>query len=111
MCFPAAVAFSTISSLLGGIDRDIDDFDVADRQKFVNARINFWNAVILCGFFGGFAVPVGDAYDFKSGSLVGGQMSVVDDSAGADDADSAVELARQFRFVVEMRENFGDRCH
>src|SRR5271154_5156315 len=34
-------------------------------------------------------------------------MGVIDDSTRADDPDALAEVAWQFRFVVEMRENVG----
>ena len=60
-------------------------------------------------FFGGMfrllMIPIGDAHDFESSFLVGGQVRIVDNPTGADNADSVVHALRQFRFVIEVREN------
>ena len=59
-------------------------------------------------FLGLGVIFIGYAYDFEASLFVGREMGVINDSTRADDPDSLVEIARQFRLVIEMRKNI---CH
>jgi len=56
-------------------------------------------------FLGLSMIFICDAYDFETGLFVSREVGVINDSTRAEYPDSLVEIARQFRFVIEMREN------
>src|SRR6202795_1795146 len=86
----------------------VDDSNCRVGEQFICRGIYFWNSMVarcllsLCFIF------VGYADYFEAGFLVSRQMGVINDSACADERDSVVKPARQFRLVVEMREYI---CH
>jgi hypothetical protein len=91
--------------LLGRIDRYVDDLDLRLTQQLIDAGIDFSDSVFFGGALGLLTIPICDPDDFESSLPVGGQVRIVDDSAGADNADSVVHALRQYWFVIEMRKN------
>jgi len=91
--------------LLGGIDGNVNDLDLRSIQQFVDRGIDVRYCVVSGSALGLFAIAVRDAENFEAGLFVSGQMRVVDDPPGANDANATVHAPRQFGFVIEMREN------
>ncbi len=78
------------SDLLGWIHGYVDDLDFRLPQQLFDARVNPRDPVFFGGALRLFTIPVGNADNFEPCLLVGGQVSIVDDSSGTDNADSAV---------------------
>ena len=82
------------SDLLRRIDGYVDDLDLGLTEQLVDTGTHFPDSVLFGGTFRFFAISVGDAHDLKSNFLIGGQMRIVDDSSGTDNADPVVQSLR-----------------
>src|ERR1700687_4856495 len=89
--------------LPSGINGYVDDLDLRLTQQFIDADIDFSDSVFFGGTLRLLTIPVSDTDNFESSLLVGGQMRIVHDPSGADNADSVVHALRQFGFVIEVR--------
>jgi hypothetical protein len=76
-------------------------------QQLIDAGIDVPDSVMFGSALRLLKIPVGDADNFEPSLLVGWEMRIVDNPPRADDADSMVQVLRQFRFVIEVRENVG----
>src|SRR5580704_6377510 len=95
------------SDLLRGIYGYVDDLDLGLTQQLIDIGIDFADFVVFGSTLRLLTIPVSDADNFEASLLVGRQMSIVDDSPSADNADSVVHPLWQPGFVVEVREHIG----